>query len=659
MIPMIGTEKRKTAITPSFRASTLAKYGGAVATGVTVTVPATAVVGDLAVIGVSCRSDTRTIIPPAGLTKIYDTRDYLKSTNGTGNVTTEGLSVYTVSVASGDPGVKTYKFMASGSGSEALIVVMGVYSGVDHIAVAPKGRTHYGGSWVSTTPLLSTLSLGEDNLQVGFITARTTGSFNLSYPKLSSMDADYTVRENDSVQVNSLNVPIGLSLHDSPTHGWDEETNVVMTNAGNVSWTHVVMELAGPNTNGWFENERYPKSIQNKPIYVYGTSNTCIVPRANLDYETLTSYPNEPKWTQQECYPDWLMSIGDPGKLGNHLGIGGTVSTDCATFAYGSNTNPTHGVPNTGTIVTDVAIVVQAGTWTAQTNKNLGGLVLLDIFGNDILGEATPNSQVRDGASIAADSLVRLIRSSEVRPHNYNVGTDTVYTGSWANQTSDGTIINNYGKTTVVGDYVEVVTDEAEIELLVLAVDSDNSSAPGANFTVSVNGTIVATDTTDNRMRRGGTSSPTPDYNYVQMAIPLSMGAGSHTVRLTHTGGDSGAALLYAGYLIPKADSDDTIPWCVLMGMQKMPYASTGFQPDATMQAYVDIANTVAERFPSRVLVYDPMANGQWTKQGHDALYGPAGTANNSFTLDGIHMNLRGHAFFARELMRFLNEHIP
>lgn len=649
--------RRKPGVRPSFKASASAGFSGDVATGVTVTIPATASVGDFAIFAVSCRSDTRNVTAPGDLTKIYDTRDWPKSTNATGNATRDGLSVYTKRLEAGDPG-STRNFKATGTGSEVLIACVGTYSGVSHIACLPRGTTYYGGSYFGKTPYLTSMSMGKDNLLVGLFSARAALNLHEDNGKISSLDSNYTIRENESLRLNGLSPAVGLTLADAPTHGWLEETTVGHRITGDITWTNVMLELAGPDSKGWFENERWPQSLQGKPVYIYGTSNTCMCTRLT----GLGAYPDEGKWTTQNSWPDWIRQVGDPDNLGNHMGIGGTHVSDNVTYAFGSNVNMTRAMKqDIGGIFdgafSDVASIYQAGTWMAQTNRDMGGIVFLDIFGNDILWEETPTSQVRDGVAWGAETMVRLLRSKYVRGCDYT-GTST--SGTWNNSTgspANGFHDNKALRTTQPGATVTITTNEPHIDLLVIGrdCDNDNDIQDGAPFSISVDGVVVHTDTTHNRLRLGASSTLTPSYNFAQMAIPLEMGPGSHTVVLTHTGVGT-EALYYQGYLVPKT-VDAEIPWIVLMGMQWI--HTDGIAGQAALPHYIPIMESIAAKFPDgKVLVYDPNASGQWGTGDFSRDYGPTGSGG-AFTVDMIHMNNIGHAFFAIDLMRFLNERIP
>lgn len=651
MIPLqVGTAPRPTAIRPSLRASSSNDYYGSLSTGVNLTIPGSTQVGDLILIGVATRGDTRTVSAPGDYTKIYDSRDWPKSSNGTGNNITASISIYMKWAVAGDASsTKNFK-AAGGSGSEIILGAVGVYQGVSHIACKPRGTTHYGGSWQSSTPMFTSMSMGEGNLLVTFIGARSGLNQNADNCLLSSFDSDYTVRENRS-RGALLVVPQGIVLADAPVHGWVEESDVAWRSGSDNNWTMVTLELAGPNAKGWFENERWPATLQDKPIYIYGTSNTNMIPRQNIRTGGGT-YPNEPKWTTQNSWPDWLIEVGDPNHLGNHMGVGGSHAADNVTFALGTHVNPTRAV--TADLIDDISMVRQAGTWMAQTNRAQGGIVFLDIFGNDILWEETPTAQVRDGVQISTDTMVRLMRAKAVYGHTASAFS---YTGSWQNQSSDGAVNNLYARTLAAGAKVTVTTSEPLVDLL-LIVDNGSMLQTGAPYSITVNGVLHSTGTTASRLKLGA-SSPTPTYNYVQMTVPLNLGVGNHTIEITHTGVNN-ESLRFQGAMVPETDPAK-IPYVVLMGMQLIPDAGIviGGQTAEALAAYLQIMRDVADQFPdNKVLVYDPNATGQWGRGDFIRDWGPVGWGG-VFTNDMIHMNNVGHAFFAIDLMRFLNERIP
>lgn len=655
MIPlMVNTAKRKPVTSPSHRASAIAKFAGAVATGVTVTMPSGAQEGDLAIFGVVTRH-ANTITPPSGVTLLYDTNAHRKSTNASGNSVATHLAVYYRWIQAGDAS-SGWTFKCSGSGNQPIIATVGVYKDVSHIAVAPKGTIRTGGTWGNSTAILGNLSVGPDNLQVGLIATDSGLNLTAGAALVTDIDSRWDIRQADSINTLLANA-VGATLVDSPTHGWLEETDITVVAANN-GIQMVTLELAGHGARGWFENERVPETLKGKPVYCYGTSNTNMIPRADIDMGggVWPGTYSEPKWTATTSWPDWLISLIDPSGLGNHMGVGGTHACDNVTFAMGSAVLPTQAA--TQDLITDICQVDQAGTWKNQTNRDMGGIVFLDIVGNDILYEEAATSQVRDGVAISCETMVRLMRSKHVRGYAY---AGTSFTGSWQNQASNGTDSNVYARTLTPGDYVEVTTSDPRIEILLLVVDASSGSIlqPGATYEVKVDGVVVETGSTNNRFRRG-LSSPSIEYGYVHMAIPIEFtGGGSHTVRVTHTG-SNGDSLRWAGYLVPKDDPAE-IPYVVLMGMQKMaPWVFGPGQTQDRLDAYLAILRNVAAKFPDgKVLVYDPMGNGQWAAQGLDTAYGPAGPDAVAFTLDGVHMNQVGHAFFALDLLRFLNERIP
>lgn len=642
MMPlMVGTEKRKTRSKPVFVAQNSLIFSGATGANATLSIPATAQDGDFAIYAVSCRDDTKTVVHPADVDKIYDTRDFGKHETSSGSSSPDGLSVYTEWITSGDVGAsRTFK-SAGSAGTEQVIIGVAIYRGVKRIAVHPLGTQRHVGSWSSSKPFLSSTSWGKDNLIVGCIGSR--GSLNADSCLITALESAYTIRTNVSGP-GGLVTASGVAIFDGSTHGLSEEDDITMFSNTSVPWANVMIELSGEHADGWDDYERVPASLAGKPVYIYGTSNTCMIAREDV------GAPNEPKWTTYNSYPEWLRRAIDPALLGNHMGIPGTNAADNTTFAYGTEENNTQAL--TADLLTDPASIIQAGTFHAQANRDLGGLVLLDIFGNDILSEASPSSQVRDGATIAADALVRLVRAKYVRN---NVYTGTTYGGTWNQQTSTGAVDGGYGRTLKNGATVTIVTSDPKIELLLLAVDSGALANPGAPFTIHVDGVLRVTDTTHNRLKLGS-SLYTPTYNFVQMAIPLDLGPGSHTVVLTHTGVDNTDSLRYQGYLVPKT-VDAEIPWVVLLGMQRMAPVAQPDQSLETMAAYLTLARTVASRFTSKVLVYDPHESGVWYSRGYDLTSGGVGSGG-AFSVDGIHMNNVGHAFFAQDLLRFLNERI-
>lgn len=659
MMPfMVGQKRRTPTVTPTYRASSSAKRVGNPATALNVTIPASAQVGDLAIFFCAFYSP-ETVNTPAGLTKIYDTHEWTKSTNAAGNSTQAGLYVYTRWIESGDAS-SSFGFTGTGGGTRTMCAGVIVYSGVERIATHPMGTTKPVGSWATKLTAIPAMSTGPDNVLVGGFTTRSAANFNADNGIISSLDPDYTVRENQSDRDGILADSTGLVIFDGPVHGLVEEVDVSFREDSVVSWSCVMLELSGANAPLWTENERVPKSLQGKPFYCYGTSNTCMITRYDVDGGDF--YPDEPKWTTQNSWPDWLQKIIDPNYLGNHMGVGGTNACDNVTFAFGSDVAPTRAA-SADLLWTDVCQINQVGTWKNQTNRDMGGLVMLDIFGNDILYEASPTAQVRDGVQIAADTMCRLLRSKHIRPYNY---TGTTTSGPWvANNgpaTSGALDSGTAYRSTQIGDTITIVTSEPHIDLLIMARDEANDPdiQGAANYSVKVDGVTVATGTTSNRLRLGN-SAIYNSYHMCQMAIPLDLGGGSHTIVLTNEGPHPNS-LWYQGYLVPKT-VDAEIPWIVLMGMQKVapPLDTNGAQ--AGMAAYLPIMQSVADQFPDgKVLVYDPMASGEWEAGPYmqSGAVGQAGVnADGAFTLDKIHMNNNGHAWFARDILRFLNERIP
>jgi hypothetical protein len=232
-----------------------------------------------------------------------------------------------------------------------------------------------------------------------------------------------------------------------------------------------------------------------------------------------------------------------------------------------------------------------------------------------------------------------------------SVDASIAYSAGWAANASTGYIGGTAQLTTTPGATTTITAALDAIDVVLIGQD-DSRFATGSTFSITVDGVPYATGTVSNQAASTGWGN---NYGYCQLVVPITgMGAGSHTIVVTHTGA-SGNRLIVNGWMTPASSP----PWIVTNFIEHITDATlatlgvTRAQLDNFNALLAPIAATFSDR---RVVVYDSNASG---------LFDNANTAPTPPTLnpgmistDGVHPNEIGHAFMAHEIMRLISERV-
>lgn len=597
-------KKRPVPTPPSFRAQATGSVNSG--TSVSVVIPATAVIGDMAIFNVSSAQNSP-VATPAGLTPVGRTIQP--------NTSVPEMWVYTRRIVAGDPG-KTITFTFTGNVASWSVACL-VYANCGGVSVYPEFNTNYSGSTPPPVHTLPTCWAGPYDTVLALFGGWPQASLS-STAANPATPSGWTLRSSVVAQNGALTSPRSNFVFERASFPMAEQT--VTTNQQ--SFVATATLALHPVDGSWADKERVPSSLANAIVHAYGCSYLTVV----------QGDPGTVHITDAIYYKRIRRAMGQHASSVN-MGIGGTLAPDAATFAYGSASRSTQAAP------TDTAVVNQAGTFTAKATPKL---VLTDLLINDIINDGAAPAARRKGAEIAMEALFRLIRSASVKqPGDASVA----LTGSWATTGSDGCSGGSFISATAPGAKVTITTTEPSIDVVVLGQDDTATGATGAAFTVTVDGTVVYTGTTSNAMKATGQAG---NYGFCQWAIPVhDMGPGTHTVVLTHTG-SAGQRLSFDCYLVPSSSP----PWIVTCKGPELPAAAAGkFQAPylnpGVREAYNAIADTVAARFPDgRVITYDPGASGRWD------------TAK-AFGSDALHKSAWGHSHYTHEILRLLCERVP
>lgn len=632
----VGTQRsvvrrRPTPTRPSLRAKAKATSN---TTTASVVIPSSAVPDvDFGILSIATHSDVSITAAPAGWTKIYDTADDPYCAILTVQVYAQ-LRIYTKTIATGDPGA-SISFTLSAAG--ATSVFCDVYKDTSGIGTPPRAYCAVVGNEVSLSKPknVSTIHCEPNDLVVGISSCKQAVSTALTASTLTTAPTGYTIQETSSYQRAVLQQTCGLALYDGVPNTPSEDKTVWENQ--NAAVVNCIFSLKPVGTINKAGGEYGPPSLAGQPCWFYGNS--------YMTYLARPASVNDPWrctfWPWHRRVKQVLASSG-----GNNFGVGGACAEDVCSFAFGTGTNRTQGnSADSG----DVVNVVQAGTWMAQSPR--AGVVFLDLMPNNYIGELTPNSQVRDGAKLAAEALIRLLRADTLFNDDH---ASVAYAGTWTTPTSTGYAGGAAKQTTVPGSKATITTSATAIDLVLIAQDDAIAGAAGSTYSITVDGGTPITGTVSNRMKATGGVGTAPNYGFVQMTVPLELGVGSHTIEVEHTG-TSGQILRFDGYMTRAA----TPPWIVCNLSPLWPdaqYVSNIVL--ATQELYDQYVKDIAALFTDgRVMWYDPKASGIWVRDTYktSGVHGAGG----AFISDQLHHNDVGAQHYAREILRLLTERIP
>ena len=619
MIESGGWRKRPTPTRPAFRAANTAKTNGA--TSITVAVPATAVVGDLMLVLLTF-GNGRTLTGATGpsLTTLSFT------------YTSDARPSYILGyryIQAGDAGTNMSFTLSS---SSTIIATAAVYSGVGGVSVKPLVYPCLTTVEAANNrpPRVPTIAANPYDLLVGMGMGHSYTATAVNGSQVATIPSGATLRATDSAPTTGLVLTFGHGL-------WDASARTALQYewfAFNQQCNFISLVLAlSPTSDGW-SAERVPTSLSGKPVHCYANSMGAYVRR------------QETNWAYNSMQP-WPHRIA--AALGvttaNNKAMPGSRSQDICTAAYG-----TYASYNTQCAQSDPLAVVRAITWTPGTDP-LDCLVLTDLLGNDAI-HGVSNAQDYTSATNAVRALIRLFRASAVKN-----GTDAscAYTAGWSTVSDTGYQGGTAKQSTTPGDTATITFSGDAIDVVMIGQDDTIVGSPaGATFTIHVDGVLKFTGTTSNQ---AASTNWGQNYGYVQNVVPLSgLGAGAHTAVITHTGA-AASKLRFNCWMTP---SSGTVPWIVLNKIEYVPdstLTTLGVARSQLDNYNALLAPIVADYPDGHVFIYDASASGLWD---------PGTTAPNDNTVlypgfistDGVHMNEIGHAFFAKEILRMLNEKV-
>lgn len=614
---------RGTPTAPSFRVAFSNTSGTAAVTSLAVTIPNTAVVGDVAIAVVS--AEGLTFATPAGWTKLDTWTPSITPLRGT---------VFKKKLIAGDPNSSV---TFTGTGSANIICIAGAcYQGAEDVGVAAR----FGDLLISpgidggNTPRIGAIACGPRDLIVTFGATKSWSSTDLNQAKISTAGTGYTIRANVGA-AQFLQFAYGAWLCDAPA-----SQQMVTPTPSSPQCFHIAGALALSPANRK-PTHQLPGSLLGAALHAYGTSLLCYVAPG-------TTSPSTP-WYSAALWVDRIArQMGPVGTLleENNLGMAGGYAQEICGFAYGTVSYPTRGVSGGANALN------QAGTWMSMTNRT--GLVLLDTLGNDALNyRNTANgatmAKALASARNATDALVRLLRASS---YTHDSDGSLTYAGTWTTVSANDLGGGACRSTTTPNSTVTFTTTQTDIDLVLLGIDNANAGAAGSNFTVTIDGVQVVDGTTSDQCKMSAGTSGSSPYNhaaYCQMCVPLrGMAAGTKTIVVKHTGA-AGQILRFDGYLVASA----TPPWIVLNKLghfSPLVYSSLGFGgSDADLDIFSATCDSIrAAHSDGKVLVFDPLdpvaSGGVWDYTT---------MVNNT---DFVHLTDVGAAHFKRGIVSKLQE---
>lgn len=603
-LALVGRKRRKAPAktAPTVTGSTLA--GQASGTTLTVTIPGTSTAGQLGFVVIGC-IDTATVTPPAGHTSHILT-------------SMAGIKVHVFLFTVATPGATVNYTLSNNNAVLGIVFTLSTNGGY---SVRP---TIYQSTSTETLNdrirRLPSCWGGPDDLLIGISGTYAYVSTGSTAALVTAAPTGWTLVQAGARQNSALTLTRGIAVmtkagNTGPPPALDYTTTTLVWNIG------IVLAIAPANPR-WADIERLPTTIPTTSlVHVYGTSSSAYVdiPETAMGYNTRTPWGKH----IQDQFSSSGINYSQPG----------AKVPDINTFIFGTASRPTEAVSG------NALSVSRAGTWNpASTAK----LVLTDLIGNNIIS-GDGSTQDKKGVEWGIDAIFRLIRSGTAIAHN---NASVTKTGTWSSVSSTGVMFGQCAQTTTPNDLWSLsVTDKDVVEVVLTGGDNTALGNTGATFSILVDGVVAYTGTTHNQMKATGYATY-GNYGFQSMVIPITVGSGTHTVAVKHTG-SSAHILQVQGALIPKAESSR--PWIVSNGLHRSPAAETALGYTWTkQQEYHQILTDVAARFTDgRVIPYFPSAS-------ETALW----DASTMTCSDNVHQNERGHAYYAHEIMRLINERV-
>lgn len=614
-----GYVLRKPKTIPSFRVAASGKADGM--TSVSVTIPGTAQPGDFA-LAFHVLQEGRTGTPPVGWTALSKSTDDRPSTTNAPAI----FVSYKILVA-GDIG--SAKSWTNSSSSDSAVVVS-VYSGVGGISVLPVWNINDATSAGGFAHISPEIKSGPYDRIVTAVGAYTVLALGLANGQPSSPPSGFTQRGSNGGG-NFLVKPRTITVADS---GINDTPNKTWSFSNAVYTGMVSLALRPSGDPSLADVEVGPTSLNGKPVYAYGAS------YHNFVLGTGVGVGNTEHITDSIQHRRIMNALGRNSSSKN-LSLGGSHTVDQCSLAFGTDTEKTEFGPDDA-----VHVNTRATTWLSQTQDSL---VLWDGLGNDALVYFNDPLRIW-GAWNALNSLVRLFLSGAyVRADNAAFS----YSAGWSSSASNG-FMGGLAMGTATPGATCTYSATVPHDLVLIGYDDAAIGLVGSPFTITVDGVQVPTLlqpvgslTTSNQMKASGQRR---NYKYIQMTIPIeSVNPSGSTIVITK--GSGSGSLQVSGTLIRSS----TPPVIVLSKLPTLNWAQIsatyGGIFDARQAAF-DAFNVIPDEVKSqiadpigksRIMVYDPMASGKFD---YSTMVG----------FDYVHINGAGHAHYASEILRGLNE---
>lgn len=242
----------------------------------------------------------------------------------------------------------------------------------------------------------------------------------------------------------------------------------------------------------------------------------------------------------------------------------------------------------------NVAINAFGGSVAALTwSTGAKGVVYLDCGLTDMFGSMSSARKETCFTHAVRHFLHQMSAASKI-----NDATTFTRTGSWTQGNSSTWSNGSRLHTTTNGDFVVVPFTGDSVVITVIGLDDASFAPGGSNFSITANvGTSPQLPINGTTSNGGKVSVNIPAQTFVPMAIKISgFGAGSHSVKITHTG-TTGEWLLLDDALVPSA-TPPTILIQKIMYCTSAYYATTSGQvDDSIIDTYNGLFATIAAEF--------------------------------------------------------------
>lgn len=352
------------------------------------------------------------------------------------------------------------------------------------------------------------------------------------------------------------------------------------------------------------------------PIFAYGAS-----------YSTL----NQQFFTAGKHYLQQVKDACGGGTVTSY-GVNGRRALDIATHLLSS------------TMPTGITGAVAGAVWPGTTARR--GLVVHDALGNDIMNQAAMNAASHVLQAISGTAYTNYLKqhyratlalmSTESRIENH---AHSAAVGAWTHETAGFASGGTTCFTTTVGDYVEYSVTPPQSgpmagKVFVVLVGDIPTNLQYATTAVSVDGG-AATNHSPLRHTYVGQNGATVKGMIMAIPVTVPIDGNAHTIRIAHAG-TAGHYLIVDSILIPSV-SPNTI---ACMGVEHPMTVVSGFFDADDVRLYNANSPLVHAAYKEVVAEFP-----------HAVYVASTITSNGLWTGDGIHLNDRGNAQRANDLI--------